>query len=109
MWCQFTLEGSRAFPGSAWHAHHAVAEALHLELAHVASPAFAFALLVADQLLTLLLQPRLLRGLRRIGRSRQHHERKHQRNHPHFDLHTLLRSFERDCAAFIASATAPRM
>src|SRR5262247_1960138 len=80
-------------PRSARHAHHAVAEALHLELAHMAPPAFAFAVLVADQLLTLLLQPRLLRGVRR---TRQHHERKHQGDYSHFDLHTLLRSLERD-------------
>src|SRR5262245_25161235 len=100
----FTRESPSAAPGLT--AHHAVAETLHLELAHVASPAFAFAFLAADQFLTLLLQPRLLRGVRR---TRQHHERKHQRDHPHFGLHTLLRSVERDCGAFIASATAPRM
>jgi len=38
-------------PRSARHAHHAVAEALHLELAYMAPPTFAFAVLVADQLL----------------------------------------------------------
>ena len=42
-----------------WHAHHAVAETLHLELTNVGSP-FAFALLLAYQLVTLLLQRRAI-------------------------------------------------
>jgi hypothetical protein len=45
----------RACSNSIWHAHHAVAETLHLELTNVASP-FAFALLLAYQLVTLLLR-----------------------------------------------------
>jgi hypothetical protein len=69
--------------GLTWRAHHAVAEALHLELANVASPSFAFALLTADHLVTLLLHRRLLR---RVRRSRQHDERKHQQDHPHLSL-----------------------
>jgi hypothetical protein len=76
------LAGSRSMP---WRTHHAVAEALHLELANVAS-SFALALLPADQLLTRLLQRRAvvscfgpLRGLRW---SRQRDERKHQYDRP---------------------------
>jgi hypothetical protein len=80
--------------GLTWRAHHAVAEALHLELANVASPSFAFALLTADRLVTLLLHRRLLR---RVRRSRQRDERKHQQDHPHLSLQRFLRPPERAC------------
>ena len=47
------------------HAHHAVAESLHLHLADVAASAFAFALLAADQFVTLLLEQCPLRSVSR--------------------------------------------
>jgi hypothetical protein len=81
-------------------AHHAVAEALHLELADVASSAFAFAIFLADQVLAPLLQRRLLRGVRRSG---HHHERNCQQDHPHLKLLELMRSPERDCARLCLS------
>src|SRR2546428_367107 len=62
-------------------AHHAVAEALHLELADVASP-LAFALLLADCLLTRLLQRRAIGPRRGVRGSRQRDKRKHQRDRP---------------------------
>jgi hypothetical protein len=68
-----------------WHAHHAVAETLHLELTNVASP-FAFALLLANQLVTLLLQRSAivscLGSLRGLRWSRQRNERKRQYDRP---------------------------
>ena len=49
----------------------------------MAPPAFALAVLAADQIVTFLLQRRLLRG---VSRSRQRDERKHQQDHPHLSL-----------------------
>jgi hypothetical protein len=79
-------------------AHHAIAEALHLELADVASPAFPFAFLGADQLLALLLQGRSRPGL--SGSRRERHEGKHKREYLHLYLLGCLRSSERTLACY---------
>ena len=87
--CAMTRRGAR----SVRHAHHAVAEALRLHLAHMTSP-LTFDGLLADHrpaflFKRLVLVPcmRLLRGL---SRSRQRDQRKHQYDRPH--LHLSLRA-----------------
>jgi hypothetical protein len=78
----------------AWHTHHAIAEALHIELAHVAFSVCGFGLLPAGQLAAHLFQRRPLPGERR---GRQGDERKRQHNRLHFTLQVSARPLERDC------------
>jgi hypothetical protein len=59
VWCG-TL-GDRMWRSLPWAAHQAIAEALHVELPHMAFPVGAFGLLPTDQRTTLLLQRRPLR------------------------------------------------
>src|SRR4051794_4665081 len=74
------------------HAHHAVAEALRLHLAHMTSP-FTFDGLLADHRAAFLLKRLVLvpcmRLLRGLSRSRQRDQRKHQ--HDRLHLHLSLR------------------
>ena len=80
---------------AAWHTHQAVAEALHIELAFVASPVCGFGHLPADQLATVPRERCVVMLLRGVRWSRQCGERKHQHTGLHFFLQ-VLRSLKRD-------------
>jgi hypothetical protein len=86
--CAMTRRGAR----SVRHAHHAVAEALRLHLAHMTSP-LTFDGLLADHRAAFLFKRLVLvpcmRLLRGLSRSRQRDQRKHQYDRPH--LHLSLR------------------
>jgi hypothetical protein len=105
---EFTLRENRRVKtalGLTRRAHHAIAEALHIELAHVAFSVCGFGLFLADQLTTHLLQWPPLRGKRR---GCQRDERKRHHNRPHVTLHVAALAGARR-GAFIIPATAGRM
>ena len=99
------------------HAHHAVAEALRLHLAHMTSP-LAFDGLLADHRAALLFERLVLvpwmGSLRSLGRGRQRKQRNQQYDHSHLSLRVgfaiceiNLRASRAFCEFFVTLACRP--